>query len=68
MRPYRSKAFYLWWKWPEGNPEQHWNELAGLNVFVMPGNLMGACDYFRLSLTASDEMIERPAFRKLGRH
>jgi aspartate aminotransferase len=62
-------TFYLWCKWPEGNPEQHWNELADLNVFVMPGSLMGARGYFRLSLTASDEMIERarPAFRKLGR-
>ncbi len=62
-------TFYLWCKWPEGNPEQHWNELADLNVFVMPGSLLGARGYFRLSLTASDEMVERarPAFRKLGR-
>ena len=62
-------TFYLWCKWPEGNPEEHWNALAELNVFVMPGSLLGARDYFRLSLTASDEMVERasPAFRKLGR-
>jgi aspartate aminotransferase len=62
-------TFYLWCKWPEGNPEQHWNELADRDVFVMPGSLMGTRNYFRLSLTASDEMIERarPAFRKLGR-
>ena len=62
-------TFYLWCKWPEGSPEQHWNELADLNVFVMPGSLLGARDYFRLSLTASDEMVERarPAFQKLGR-
>jgi len=62
-------TFYLWSKWPEGNPEQHWNTLADLNVFVMPGSLLGARGYFRLSLTASDEMIERahPAFHKLGR-
>ena len=62
-------TFYLWCKWPEGKPEQHWNELADLNVFVMPGSLLGARGYFRLSLTASDEMVElaRPAFRKLRR-
>ena len=62
-------TFYLWCKWPEGNTEQHWNELADLNVFVMPGSLLGARGYFRISLTASDEMVERarPAFRKLGR-
>jgi aspartate aminotransferase len=63
-------TFYLWCKWPEGNPEQHWNELADHDVFVMPGSLMGTRDYFRLSLTASDAMIERsrPAFRKLARY
>jgi len=62
-------TFYLWCKWPEGDTEQHWNELADLNVFVMPGSLLGARGYFRISLTASDEMVERarPAFRKLGR-
>ena len=62
-------TFYLWCKWPAGNPEEYWNELADLNVFVMPGSLLGARAYFRLSLTASDEMVERarPAFRRLGR-
>ena len=62
-------TFYLWCKWPEGDTERHWNELADLNVFVMPGSLLGARGYFRISLTASDEMVERarPAFRKLGR-
>ena len=62
-------TFYLWSKWPEGDPEQHWNALAAFNVFVMPGTLLGAPGYFRLSLTASDEMIERarPAFENLGR-
>src|SRR5688572_17433709 len=61
-------TFYLWCKWPEGNPDQYWNTLAELNVFVMPGSLLGAREYFRLSLTASDAMVERarPAFRKLG--
>jgi aspartate aminotransferase len=62
-------TFYLWCKWPEGNPEQLWTELADRNVFVLPGSIMNAPDYFRLSLTASDEMVERalPAFREVGR-
>ena len=57
-------TFYLWTKWPEGNPETHWNRLADRNVFVLPGSVMNATNYFRISLTASDEMIERalPAF------
>jgi aspartate aminotransferase len=44
-----------------------WNRLADRDVFVLPGSLMGAPDYLRLSLTASDEMVERalPAFRAL---
>jgi aspartate aminotransferase len=61
-------TFYLWAKWPRGDPKQLWTELANRNVFVMPGSLMNATDYFRLSLTASDEMVERslPAFREVG--
>jgi aspartate aminotransferase len=60
-------TFYLWAKWP-GDPKQLWTELANRNVFVMPGSLMGEADYFRISLTASDEMVERslPAFREVG--
>ena len=62
-------TFYLWSKWPAGNPEQLWNHLADRNVFVLPGSLMNAPGYFRLSLTASDAMVERalPAFRELGK-
>ena len=43
-----------------------WNALADYDVFVMPGGLMNASQYFRVSLTASDEMISRalPAFEK----
>jgi aspartate aminotransferase len=57
-------TFYLWTRWPEGNPETHWNRLADRNVFVLPGSTMNATNYFRISLTASDAMIERalPAF------
>ena len=56
-------TFYLWSKWPEGDPAQHWNQLADRNVFVMPGSLMSAPGYFRISLTASDEMVERRSRR-----
>jgi aspartate aminotransferase len=57
-------TFYLWAKWRGGNPEQQWNALADRGVFVMPGSLMHAPNYFRISLTASDEMVERalPSF------
>jgi aspartate aminotransferase len=57
-------TFYLWGKWPKGDPHRIWNSLADRNVFVLPGSLMNAPDYFRISLTASDAMIEQalPAF------
>lgn len=57
-------TFYLWAKWPEGNAEAHWNRLADRDVFVLPGSIMNATNYFRISLTASDSMVERalPAF------
>jgi aspartate aminotransferase len=62
-------TFYLWSKWPTGDPTELWNQLADRNVFVLPGGLMSAPGYFRISLTASDEMVERalPAFREVGR-
>jgi aspartate aminotransferase len=52
-------TFYLWTKWPEGNPGTHWNRLADRNVFVLPGSVMNSENYFRISLTASDAMVER---------
>jgi aspartate aminotransferase len=62
-------TFYLWTRWPDGNPEQLWSELADRDVFVMPGTVMNAPGYFRISLTASDAMVERslPAFREVGK-
>ncbi len=61
-------TFYLWTRWPPGDPARLWDHLADRNVFVLPGSLMNAPDYFRISLTASDEMVERalPAFRDVG--
>jgi aspartate aminotransferase len=66
---YPEGTFYLWSRWPDGDPERHWNALADRNVFVLPGSTMNAPDYFRISLTASDAMVERalPAFASLGR-
>ena len=62
-------TFYLWIKWPQGDPERMWNALADRDVFVMPGAMMSADRYFRISLTASDEMVERalPAFEDATR-
>jgi aspartate aminotransferase len=59
-------TFYLWVKWA-GDPERQWNALADRDVFVLPGSVMNAKDYFRISLTASDEMVERalPAFARV---
>lgn len=61
-------TFYLWSKWPKGDPEALWNALADRNVFVLPGSVMNCPDYFRLSLTASDSMVERalPAFQEIA--
>jgi aspartate aminotransferase len=59
---YRTLApegtFYLWSRWP-GDPERLFDALADRNVFVMPGSLLGSRDHFRISLTASDEMVSR---------
>ena len=60
-------TFYLWVKWPEGDAQRHWNRLADRDVFVLPGSIMNTPDYFRISLTASDSMVERalPTFAGL---
>ena len=62
-------TFYLWSRWPSGDPVQLWNHLADRNVFVLPGSLMNAPGYFRISLTASDDMVDRALspFREVGR-
>jgi len=62
-------TFYLWTKWPAGDPDRLWSQLADRNVFVLPGSIMNAPGYFRISLTASDEMVDRalPVFRQVGR-
>lgn len=57
-------TFYIWAKWPQGDPDRHWNRLADSDVFVLPGSMMNTKEYLRISLTASDAMVERalPAF------
>lgn len=52
-------TFYLMSRWAEGDPEALWNTLADRNVFDMPGGILGPPEYLRISLTASDEMIDR---------
>jgi aspartate aminotransferase len=60
-------TFYLWVKWSSDDPERQWNSLADRGVFVMPGSIMNARNYFRISLTASDEMVARalPVFAEV---
>jgi aspartate aminotransferase len=67
LRP--EGTFYLWSKWPKGDPQRIWNRLADRDVFVLPGSIMAAPEYLRISLTASDQMIERalPAFAQTAR-
>ena len=52
-------TFYLWTRWPNGDADRQWNKLADRDVFVLPGTIMDTPDYFRISLTASDAMVER---------
>jgi len=61
-------TFYLWSKWPPGDPERHWSMLADRKVFVLPGSIMSSPAYMRISLTAADAMVERalPAFKAIG--
>ena len=61
-------TFYLWSKWTDNDPQRQWNALADRDVFVLPGSIMNAPSYFRISLTASDEMVERalPAFTEVA--
>jgi aspartate aminotransferase len=61
-------TFYLWVKWAKEDFERQWNALADRGVFVMPGSIMNAEDHFRISLTASDEMVARalPAFAQVA--
>ena len=59
-------TFYLMPKSPIENEAVFVDALADHDVFVIPGSAFGSPGYFRISITASDEMIELslPGFRK----
>jgi aspartate aminotransferase len=52
-------TFYLFGGWQKGDPDAHWNRLADRDVFFMPGSILGAPGHFRISLTASDAMVDK---------
>jgi aspartate aminotransferase len=52
-------TFYLLPRSPIDDDMRFMEMLAERDVFVLPGALVDLLGYFRLSLTASDEMIER---------
>jgi aspartate aminotransferase len=62
-------TFYLFGMAPGGDDEKFFNALADRDVFVMPGRILETPGYFRLCLTANDDMIERslPAFREAAK-
>ena len=66
LRP--EGTFYLFCKYPDGRSQQVWNALADRDVFVLPGSIMDVPDHFRISLTASEAMIERslPVFAEVA--
>ena len=66
LRP--EGTFYLFCKYRDGDGGQYWDALADRDVFVMPGRVMDVPGHFRISLTASDAMIERslPVFAEVA--
>ena len=62
-------TFYLFCKCPGADEMAFWNGLADRDVFVLPGHVMEVPGYFRISLTASQDMVERaiPAFTEMAR-
>ncbi|MFD9623971.1 aminotransferase class I/II-fold pyridoxal phosphate-dependent enzyme [Streptomyces virginiae] len=51
-------AFYLLPQCPVSDDVEFSDRLADRDVYVLPGSLVGLPGYFRLSLTASDTMVE----------
>ncbi len=58
-------TFYLWVRSPDPDDQAFCHRLAERQVLVLPGSIFEVPGYFRLSLTATSEMIDRalPAFR-----
>jgi aspartate aminotransferase len=52
-------TFYLLPRSPIRDDLAFTDMLAGHDVFVLPGQLVELPGYFRISLTANDEMIDR---------
>ena len=52
-------TFYLFARWPGSDPAVWLDRLADHDVFVMPGAILGSPGHFRISLTASDQMVEK---------
>ena len=59
-------TFYIFARAPGGDGDALFNFLADRNVFIMPGSILKMPHYFRLCLTANDDMVEcsLPAFRE----
>ncbi|HEX2363256.1 MAG TPA: aminotransferase class I/II-fold pyridoxal phosphate-dependent enzyme [Jiangellaceae bacterium] len=58
-------TFYLWVRSPDPDDVAFCRRLADQDVLVLPGSVCEVPGYFRISLTASNDMIDRalPAFR-----
>jgi aspartate aminotransferase len=59
-------TFYLWVRSPDPNDVAFVGRLAGRGVLVLPGTTCASPGHFRISLTATAEMIEQslPVFRE----
>jgi aspartate aminotransferase len=59
-------TFYLLPRSPLPDDREYSDLLAEENIFVMPGAMLEAPGYFRISLSASDDMVERslPGFAR----
>jgi aspartate aminotransferase len=59
-------TFYVLVRSPMADDVAFAEQLAQDNVFVMPGNIFELPGWFRISLTANDDMVDRalPAFEK----
>lgn len=52
-------TFYLWGRAPGGDGDAFCAHLATRDVYLMPGRLFDQPEHFRISLTATMDMIER---------
>ena len=61
-------TFYLWGAAPGGDAVAFAATLAARGVYLLPGTVFDRPGHFRISLTATMEMLERalPALRQLG--